>query len=129
MPFNMVTIAVAVIIGFAIVLLVRRQRLSVNHTILWLGVVSALVFFGAFPSVVDWLGHLLGVQYPPVLLVVIAICLLLVKVLTMDIERTHQETRIRLLTQKMAAYEAELAALKSNSDETGDNLATGKRSQ
>lgn len=111
--FNIVTIIIAVSAGGIILWLIRKQRLSVYHTATWMVVIFSLILFGAFPSIIDWLGHLLGIQYPPVLLIIVALCIVLVKMLTMDMERTRHEARIRILTQKMAAYEAELTKLKA----------------
>jgi hypothetical protein len=120
--FNEVSAAIAVVAAGAIVWLIRRQRIGVYQTALWLGAVFCLVLFGVFPSILDWLGGLLGVHYPPILLIVVSLCILLVKLLTMDIQLTRQETRIRLLTQKMAAYEAQLTDLRKERDEAdGDD--------
>jgi len=103
-------ISLAFVAGFFY--LVRRQRLGILHT-MWWGLASlSVLLLGFFPKLSDWGAGLLGISYPPVLPIVLAICFLLLKVLTMDMEKTSQETRIRILTQKMAAYEAELAKLK-----------------
>lgn len=110
--FNIVTIIIAFCAGSAILWLVRRQSLGVYHTLMWIVAVVSLVLFGVFPSIVDWMGALFGIKYPPILLIVVTLCIVLVKLLTMDIERTGHEVRIRILTQKMAAYEAELYKLK-----------------
>jgi hypothetical protein len=110
--FNQVSTAIAVVVASVIIWLIRRQRIGVYQTALWLGAVFCLVLFGVFPSILDWLGGLLGVHYPPILLIIVSLCILLVKLLTMDIELTRHETTIRVLTQKMAAYEAQLLELR-----------------
>lgn len=112
--FNYVTLGIALVAGGVILWLIRKQRLSVYHTLMWVFAVFSLILFGSFPAIVDWLGHLLGIKYPPVLLIIVTLCIVLVKLLTMDIERTRNETRIRILTQKMASYEAELTKLKES---------------
>ena len=65
---------------------------------------------------------------PPVLLIVVTLCLIVVKLLTMDIERTAHETRLRILTQRMAAYEAELSRLRAktaSADEAAEKAEDG----
>ncbi|EGB13427.1 hypothetical protein DND132_0210 [Pseudodesulfovibrio mercurii] len=116
--FNEVSTAIALVVGGVIIWLIRRQRIGVYQTALWLGAVFCLILFGIFPSILDWLGGLLGVHYPPVLLIIVSLCILLVKLLTLEIQLTRHETRIRVLTQKMAAYEARLMDLGKDGDKT-----------
>ena len=109
---------IALVVGGVIIWLIRRQRIGVYQTALWLGAVFCLVLFGMFPSILDWLGRLLGVHYPPVLLIIVSLCILLIKLLTLEIQLTRHETKIRVLTQKMAAYEAQLMDLKEEKKRT-----------
>lgn len=88
-----------------------------------------LILAGIFPQGVDWLGHKLGINYPPVLLIVVTLCVVVVKLLAMDIERTSHEAKIRILAQKMAAYEAELSRLRGEEPggkDKGSNDFPGK---
>lgn len=112
--YNVITILIALIAGGATLFLIRRRQLGVYHTFTWIAAAVVLILIGIFPQGVDWLGHKLGINYPPVLLIVVTLCLIVVKLLTMDIERTAHETKIRILAQKMAAYEAELRKLRGD---------------
>ncbi len=67
----------------------------------------AIFVFGAFPLVIDRIAVKFGVHYPPVLLIVIGMGLILIKMLTMDIERSEQERKLRTLAQRLAIYEGE----------------------
>jgi hypothetical protein len=51
------------------------------------------------------MGVLMGVSYPPILAVVVGLGLVLIKMLTMDVERSRQERKIRRLTQQLAILE------------------------
>ncbi|MEN9417846.1 MAG: hypothetical protein RI988_1466 [Pseudomonadota bacterium] len=95
-------------VGLVIIWLVRRAHLHGPYAIWWILVAAGVVLAGLFPHAIDAVGSLLGVNYPPVLAVVVAIGALLVKVLTMDLERTRQEVALRRLTQRLAMLEAEL---------------------
>ena len=112
--YNVVVAAISLAFVAVIIYLVRKQRLGVLHTIWWGMASLSVLLLGVFPKISDWAAGLVGISYPPVLPIVLAICFLLVKVLTMDMERTNQEARIRILTQKMAIYEAELAKIKNS---------------
>ena len=95
-------------IAFAIFVLVRKNHLMVSHAVWWLTVAVASMVFGAYPRLIDWLGGVLGVHYPPTLLIVIGMGLILIKMLTMDLKRSEQERKIRALTQRLAILESEM---------------------
>lgn len=98
-------------IGLAILWLVRRAHLHGPYAVWWIVVAVGVMLAGFFPKAVDVVGAALGVSYPPLLAVVVAIGVLLVKVLTIDLERTRQEVSLRRLTQRLAILEAELRRL------------------
>lgn len=112
---------VAALIGLsvagAILYLVRRDRLHGPYALWWLLVAVAALVMGLFPQTVDWLGWATGISYPPVLPIIVALALVMVRLLQLDIERSRQERRLRRLVQKVAILEAELADLR------GDNSA------
>lgn len=111
--YDLTAAAISLFFAGIILFLVRRQRLGNRHTLWWLCAVAGMLAIGLFPSSIDWVGERLGVHYPPVLLLVMALCLVFVKILTMDIEWARQETNLRIMAQKMAAFEAEMRELKA----------------
>jgi hypothetical protein len=66
--------------------------------------------------VIDWLGTVTGIYYPPILPIVIGIGMILLRLLKMDVDRSRYERQMRRLTQKLAIVEQELR-------ETRDELA------
>ena len=106
--YNIVSAIIGIFTGMAILILIRNDRLSVNYS-LWWGLLSvALIVFGLVPPLVDFIGARLGVHYPPILVVIIAICLIFVKLLFMDIHRSKHEQQIRILSQRLALYENDI---------------------
>ncbi|MBS0556848.1 MAG: DUF2304 domain-containing protein [Proteobacteria bacterium] len=100
---------VAVLLAGAILLLVRRNHLHGSYALWWFAVAGAILVLGVFPPVVDWIGSITGIHYPPVLPIIIGIGMILVRLLTMDIGRSRAERQVRRLTQKLAILEQELA--------------------
>ncbi len=96
-------------IAFAaiVILLVRRDHLRIRYSVWWLFIAAVALLLGLFPGLVDRLGGLLGVAYPPTLLLVLGIAALLIKMLYMDIEHSRLERNLRRLTQRIAMYETE----------------------
>jgi hypothetical protein len=75
---------------------------------------------GVFPQWIAQFGVLLGVSYPPILILTVGMGFILIKILSMDLERSRQERTIRRLTQKIAIIEDE---------KTGDNEGSELRDQ
>jgi hypothetical protein len=95
-------------VALSILVLVRKNHLMVSHAVWWLAVAAASMAFGAYPILIDWIGGVLGIHYPPTLLIVVGMGLILIKMLTMDLRRSEQERKIRALTQRLAILESEM---------------------
>ena len=98
---------IGVFIAAAIFYLVRKDRMHIRYAFWWTSVAVASLALGAFPPIVDWVADKLGVAYPPVLLLTVAVAMTLIKILTMDIERSDLERKIRRLSQRLAILEGE----------------------
>lgn len=103
--YNIFTAFLGVLTAALIIYLVRKDRLSVNYTLWWGLAAVGLLISGFFPGLIDFIGGKLGVHYPPILLVIIAICLIFIKLLFMDLHRSKHERQIKILTQRLALYE------------------------
>ena len=95
-------------IAGSILFLVRRGHLHGIQAVWWLLAAGTALALGLFPQWVDAMGRALGVAYPPMLLVVLAVFAILIKMLITDIELARKERRLRRLTQKLALMEYEL---------------------
>lgn len=97
-------------VALLIVFLMRKDRLHVSHGMSWVVVAVCFALLGFAPGIVDAVAKYAGVSYPPVLALTLAIALLVIKILFMDIERSHIEMRNQRLVQRMAMLEADLRA-------------------
>lgn len=99
--------AIGIAIAAVILFLVRRDHLHGPYAIWWIGAAATVGLLGFFPGLFDYLAVYLGVRYPPILAIVLGLGLLLVKMLTMDLERSRQERFVRRLAQRLAMLEAQ----------------------
>ncbi|MEO8672694.1 MAG: DUF2304 domain-containing protein [Tahibacter sp.] len=97
----------------SILYLVRRDHLHGPYALWWLIIAAATLVLGFVPRTIDWLAHLSGVAYPPVLPIILGLSLILLRMLQLDIERSRQERQIRRLNQKLAILEEELTSLQN----------------
>lgn len=103
---------IGLLLAGSILYLVRRDHLHGPYALWWLIVAAATLILGFVPKTIDWLAHLSGIAYPPVLPLIIGLSLVLLRLLQFDIERSRQERQIRRLTQKLAILEEELTTLR-----------------
>ena len=100
------------IIGFFIAItilwLVRRDHLHGRFAIWWLTIGMIAALLGLFPQIIDYVASRLGISYPPILAVVLGIGFIVLKIITMDIERSKNEVKIQRLAQRLAMLEGEL---------------------
>jgi len=107
---SIVTGTIGVLVAGIIIALMRKDRLHVAHGTGWIIVAAGFALLGFAPGIIDSVASYFGVAYPPVLALTLAIALLVVKILLMDMERSHIEMRNQRLIQRIAMLEADLRA-------------------
>jgi hypothetical protein len=90
-----------------ILFLIRRDHLHTRHALWWLWIAFIILALGIYPPIIDILAVFLGINYPPTLIFVLGIGMLLLKVLSIDIHQSELERRQRRLTQRIALIEEE----------------------
>ena len=110
-PYQWTITVLGLSIAGVILWLVRREHLRGPYAVWWLAVSVTIFLLSLFPSWVDQVAGILGVGYPPILPVVLGVGLLLIKILTSDLQRSRQETRFRRMVQRVAMLEGQLADL------------------
>ncbi|MBF0452777.1 MAG: DUF2304 domain-containing protein [Candidatus Magnetomorum sp.] len=95
-------------VGSIIIYLVRRGHLHIMHSTWWFIVGLICIGLGSFPCLINWIAPILGIHYPPNIILLSCICFFLIKLLNMDIHRSAQEIQIQLLTERIALLEIQL---------------------
>lgn len=126
MTYQLTSMALGLMLAAAILFLVRRDHLHGPYALWWIGVAVTVAFLGFFPRLFDVVAIKLGISYPPILAVVMGFSMLLVKLLTMDLERSRQERLIRRLAQRLALLEAQAPEVPALDQATPPEDSTGK---
>ena len=92
-----------------ILVLVRRDHLYLLHGLFWVLVAMAAALLGAWPGLIDRLASVVGITYPPALLLLLAALVLFVKALHADMVNTRIERDVRRLNQRLAILESDIA--------------------
>lgn len=107
----LITGVLGVITAATILVLIRRDHLHARYGLWWISAAFAFALLGIFPWVFDELAVYLGVAYAPVLALMLAIILLVLKILVMDLERSRNQVKINRLVQRIGLLENDLRAL------------------
>lgn len=111
-PLQITTTLLGIGLAAIILLLVRRDHLYLLHGLFWILVAGAAAVLGVWPGLIDRLAVVVGISYPPALLLLVAVVIVLIKTLHTDIVNTRVERDVRRLNQRLAILEADNAALR-----------------
>lgn len=111
---NITILIIGALLSISILYLVRKGKMHGPYATWWLLVAISAILLSIFPNSVDWVAAKVGITYPPTLLLVLSVSMILVRMLTMDMALTQKERKIRRLTQKMAMLEDAMKKDKDN---------------
>lgn len=118
------------IIGLAtaitIVILIRKDHLHVRYGLWWTGAAVMFALLGLFPAFFDNVAKYVGVAYPPILALTLAVAILVIKILVMDIERSRNAIRLHRLVQRIALLESDLREMQGKPREGDENTDHGE---
>ena len=119
MTYQLTSLAIGLVLAAVILLLVRRAHLHGPHALWWLGLAAAIIILGTWPRLTDLIAPYLGVSYPPIVAFILGFALVLVKMMSMDLERSRQEQRLRRLAQRLALLEVRIESTRASTPEAG----------
>ena len=122
----LITGLIGIVTAITIVVLIRKDHLHVRYGLWWTGAAVAFALLGLFPALFDRFAVLVGVAYPPILAMTIAVAVLVIKILIMDIERSRNAIRMQRLVQRIALLESDLREMQGRPREADDNSKHGE---
>ena len=105
--YHLTVLVIGIALAAGILYLVRRDHIYIRQGMFWITVALVTLAFAFWPTLIDLVGGALGIAYPPTLLLLAAIIVLVLKALYADIALTKANRDIRRLNQRMALLEAE----------------------
>lgn len=92
----------------AIVQLIRRHKLREEYALVWMIAGAAILLLSVFGGLVRMLASLVGVTYPPTLVLVVGLLFALLILLSQSVTISGQADHIRDLAQTVALLERRL---------------------
>jgi hypothetical protein len=114
LPLGMQLGSLAILLCFLgwVVWLIRTEQLNLRDSLLWLLTTLAATAVTAFPQLLGWLAHLIGVQVPANALFGAGLFYLALNVLSVTLVASASAHRVRRLAQECALLRADLEALR-----------------
>lgn len=103
---NVFFIIAAVIIILYMLVSIRKNKLSVANSFVWIIFCIGLLLLSIFPKSLDWLAKTLGIAYPPALFLTLAVVILFIMVFI-------QSKKIEELQKKTIDLAQELSIVKN----------------
>ena len=91
---------------------VRLAKVQIEDTIFWLLFSGILLILAIFPGIAYWAAYLLGFQSPINFVYIVIIFLLLAKQFFMSIRLSQLDSKVRILTQRVALNEEKIESEK-----------------
>lgn len=107
---NIYFIIISTFIILYMIISIRKNKLSVSNSFLWIVFCIALLVLSIFPKSLDWLARLVGITYPPALFLTIAAVILFV------INFSYSK-KIEDLQKKVVDLAQELSIIKEKQNE------------
>ena len=118
LPLELQVVACGTLLAFFawVVRLVRRERLTLRDSLLWILSTAAVLAMTLFPRLLQAMAHALAIEVPSNALFALAILYLTLNVLSLTIALSNGATRARRLTQECALLRGELEELRARLD-------------
>lgn len=75
---NIYFVILSILIILYMIISIRKNKLSVSNSFIWIVFCIALIILSIFPKSLDWLAGLVGIEYPPALFLTIAVVILFI---------------------------------------------------
>lgn len=108
---------VGILLALYIINVVRKNKIDIKESILWLFGSLAIIIFAIFPGIITYLANLVGIEYPPSLF--FFICTIFIILINFRITKKMFENQERIVTllQEVSILKEELKKVKIDKKE------------
>ncbi len=106
--YQYLTSFLSIVFFTLVIVLIRRDSILMGAAFRWLMLSIAILVLGIFPQIADIAADAVGVAYSPILPVIMACLLLMLKALIADIERAKTQVKLDRIAQRLSILELEV---------------------
>ena len=104
---NVMTVLSAGLIAL-VLFSVRRAHIRVEYSVSWLGAAIVLLILSRSRTLLSWLAGYLGIEYAPLVLIIIVFCVFLVVFYRFSVIISHLKDANIAMAQRLAILESQL---------------------
>ena len=105
---NIIFIILSIIIMLYILYSVRKDKLSVKSSFGWFLACVLMLLLSIFPYSLDWVAGLVGISYPPTLLLTLCIVMLIVIDFNYSKKISEMQKKITDLAQELSIVKSQI---------------------
>ena len=127
LPLRALLIVGSLLFFLVLLYLLKRKKLNVQYSIIWLTFGAVMLLFALVPAVVAFIGNIFKFEMPANLVFTILFVFVLLLLLSLSIISTGFADRIKRLTQSQALLEARVRQLEKqlSAKEAADSNESG----
>lgn len=114
LTFQLFSILITVFVLFLILQLLRKNKMSIKFSLLWIFVDLFLIFCEFFPNILFSIGNLFGIISPTNFVFSVCVAMLLGIVIQLSIEITRQDKHNQDLAEEVAILRTQMNEIKTN---------------
>lgn len=107
--------------------MIRRYRIELKYTLLWLAIMFTVTLCSVFPSIVIFTSKLMGIELPVNALFLVSIFGILLILFSLTIAVSRFTNKIKELSQELGIVKTELILLKSKEESKDISLENQKK--
>lgn len=127
--YHLTVLVIGFGLAYGILYLVRRDHLYIRQGVFWIAIALLSLGLAIWPYLIDTLGGALGIAYPPTLLFLVAIVVLVIKALLGDIALTKVRRDLRRLNQRIALLETDQPLARDGDADAGESKEVEARAE
>ena len=111
LKLQLILIIVSVICAVLLINLIRKYRLELKYTLLWLAMMVIVLVLSIFPGLISSIANLIGIELPVNALFLLVSFSAMVILFSMTVTTSKSTTKLKELTQEVGLLKLEVMKL------------------
>ncbi len=107
---------IGAVLFISILTLMIKRKSNESMSLIWVGVALSSIILAAFPQLIDYLSAIFRIDYPPILIAIIAIVFLITIVFYLSNELAEAQNKINELSIQVSLLNKDVADIKETLD-------------
>ena len=104
MSINLIIVSIlfSVLIIISILVLLRKQKVNIKYSLIWILLFTILLMAAIIPGFLVWITNILGFKTPSNMIFSLILAVLVIITITLTVIVSQQDKKVRLLIQEIS---------------------------